>query len=61
MNFFADPLKRLTGGKFNLYAHPRLSANPISFLLANTVTPKRLLVTADSGASRAGMRQEIQR
>jgi hypothetical protein len=54
MNFFADPLKRLTGGKYNLYAHPRLSANPISFLLANMVTPKRLLVTADSGASRAG-------
>ncbi len=54
MNFFADPLKRLSGGKFNLYAHPKIAANPISFLLANTVTPKRLLVTADSGANRAG-------
>lgn len=54
MNFFADPLKRLTGGAYNLYRHPRLTANPITFLLYNTVTPKRLLVFEDSGANRAG-------
>jgi hypothetical protein len=54
LNFFADPLKRLTGGTFNLYSHPRLAANPITFLLYNTVTPRRLLVFEDSGANRAG-------
>jgi len=54
MNFFADPLKRLTGGRYNLYEHKRLIDNPITFLLYNTVTPRRLLVFEDSGANRAG-------
>ncbi|MBN1294770.1 MAG: heparinase II/III family protein [Candidatus Latescibacteria bacterium] len=54
MNFFADPLKSLTGGKYNLYKHRRLLENPITFLLYNTVAPGRLLVFEDSGANRAG-------
>ena len=54
MNLFAEPLKRLTDGRFNLYSHSGLRENPIAFLLYNTVTPKRLLVFEDSGAYRAG-------
>ena len=54
MNFFADPLKRLTGGEFDLYEHPRLAANPITFLLHNTITPGRLIPLEDSAYNRAG-------
>ena len=54
MNFFADPLKRLTCGQYDLYDHKKLRDNPIAFLLYNMVIPKRLLVFEDSGAYRAG-------
>ncbi len=54
VNFFADPLNRLTKRRFNLYDHPRIKANPVSFLLYNTVTPRRLLPMEDSKYNRAG-------
>ena len=54
VNFFADPLKRLTGDAVNLYEHPKIRANPIAFLLHFTVTPQRLIPFEDSSYSRAG-------
>jgi len=54
VNFFADPLKRLTGGELDLYAHPRVRENPVTFLLYNTVTPRRLIPFEDSSYYRAG-------
>ncbi len=54
VNFFMDPLKRLTGGKTDLYTHERIRGNPITFLLYNMVTPGRLLPIADSAYNRAG-------
>lgn len=55
VNFFADPLKRLTGGAYNMYSHPKITANPITFLLYFSVTPGRLLPFEDSAYNRAGM------
>lgn len=54
LNFFADPLKRLTRGGIDLYRHPRIASNPITFLLYNMVTPQRLIPIGDSGYNRAG-------
>ena len=54
MNFFADPLKRLSNGQFNLYDHRNLQENPITFLLYNTITPRRLIPFEDSSYNRAG-------
>ena len=54
VNHFADPLKRLTNGTYNLYNHPRLRSNPITYLLYNTITPGRLIPFGDSAYWRAG-------
>ena len=54
VNHFADPLKRLTKGTYNLYNHPRLRDNPITFLLYNSITPGRLIPFEDSAYWRAG-------
>ena len=45
--YFADALKRLTGGKFNLFENPRFRANPVSFPLACTIPPHGMVDFCD--------------
>lgn len=52
--FFADALKRLTGGTYNLFENKRLKANPVSFPLYISVAGNNALNFEDSGARRIG-------
>jgi hypothetical protein len=47
--FFADALKRLSDGKYNLFENERLKNNPITFPLYISVEGKRSLNFEDSG------------
>ena len=47
--FFADALKRLTDGKYNLFENERLKNNPVTFPLYISVEGKRSLNFEDSG------------
>ncbi len=49
---FGDALKRLTGGKFNMYKHPRLATNPVNFALYLNIPPGGTVNFEDSGGSR---------
>jgi len=46
--FFGEPLKRLTGGRYNLFDHPRLKANPVTFKLHMMLPPDRVVNFCDS-------------
>ena len=52
--FFADALKRLTNGKYNLFKNERLSANPVNFPLYIYVPGVGSLNFEDSGGGRIG-------
>lgn len=45
---FGDPLKRLTGGKYNLFDHPRLKENPVTFKLYTSLPPDKAVNFCDS-------------
>lgn len=52
---FADALRRMTGGKFNLYHHPKLMTNPVNFPLYTSIPPSTSLNFEDAGGrSRVG-------
>ncbi|MHB9029193.1 MAG: heparinase II/III domain-containing protein [Candidatus Latescibacterota bacterium] len=52
---FADPLKRLTDGKFNLFTHPRVAKNPVNFSLFLSYPPDgRTVNFADAHSNRLG-------
>ncbi len=52
---FGDALKRLTGGKFNLFAHPKIAKNPVSFPLYMSYPPEyRQVNFADASSSMIG-------
>ena len=53
-SFFADALKRLTNGKYNLYNNERLKSNPVNFPLYISVPHRRCLNFEDSGSGRIG-------
>ena len=53
-SFFADALKRLTKGKYNLFKNERLSKNPVGFPLNISVPGGTSLNFEDSGARRIG-------
>ncbi|MCF6332383.1 MAG: heparinase II/III-family protein [Draconibacterium sp.] len=49
--FFADALKRITNGKYNLFENKRLKSNPVNFPLYISLQEKRSLNFEDSGGS----------
>jgi hypothetical protein len=52
---FGDPLKRLTGGKYNLFAHPKIVNNPVNFALYLSYPPDYKEVNfADAGSYKIG-------
>ncbi len=52
---FGDALKRMTGGKFNLFTHPRLVKNPVNLPLYMSYPPEHRQVNfADAGAYSIG-------
>lgn len=51
---FAAALNRLTQGKYNLFDHPRLQANPTTFPVYMFVPPGRCINFEDSGDHAAG-------
>jgi len=57
--FFADALKRLTKGKYNLFENERLKSNPVTFPLYISVAGGTALNFEDSGARRIGSRHLI--
>ncbi len=57
--FFADALKRLTGGRYDLFKNERLAANPVTFPLYISVAGGTALNFEDSGARRIGSRYFI--
>jgi len=52
--FFADALKRLTNGKYNLFENERLRNNPVTFPIYISVAGGTALNFEDSGARRIG-------
>lgn len=46
---FADPLKRMTGGTYNLFKHPRLAENTVNFILYNSIGRNRMIDFEDTG------------
>jgi len=52
--FFADALKRLTKGKYNLFENERLKKNPVNFPLFIYVPGKGCLNFEDSGSHQIG-------
>jgi hypothetical protein len=52
--FFADALKRLTNGKYNLFENERLKNNPVTFPVFISVPGKGALNFEDSGERRIG-------
>ena len=47
---FADALRQVTDGEFNLYQHPRLSQNPVNFPLYTSVPPNGSVNFEDAGS-----------
>ncbi len=52
--FFADALKRLTDGKYNLFSHPRLKENTVNFPLYCSLPGGRTVDFEDTGAGLVG-------
>lgn len=52
--FFADALKRLTKGKYNLFENERLKNNPTTFAINISIQPGMTLNFEDSNARRIG-------
>lgn len=46
---FAEPLKRLTGGEYNLFAHPKIADNTVNCPLFSYIPPNRTVNFEDSG------------
>ena len=46
--YFADALKRLSGGKYNVFEHPRFTANTIAFPLYCYIPPKGMVDFCDA-------------
>jgi len=53
-SFFADALKRLTKGKYNLFKNKRLAANPVTFPLFISLPGNKSLNFEDSGGAMIG-------
>ena len=53
-SFFADALKRITKGKYNLFENERLRNNPVAFPLYISVAGGTAINFEDSGARRIG-------
>jgi len=51
---YAEALKRLTRQKYNLFLHPKLRANPVTFPLTMSVSPGRCVNFEDSGSKVVG-------
>ena len=51
---FADALKRLTNGKYNLYKHPKIAENPVNFPLYIHVPSRKSVNIGDAGGGRIG-------
>ncbi len=52
---FADPLKRVTDGKYNLFTHPRIAKNPVNFALFLSTPPDyRAVNFADASSYKIG-------
>lgn len=45
---FGEPLRRLTNGKYDLYTHPRMKSNPVSFKLFCYLPPDRTVNFCDA-------------
>lgn len=52
--FFADALKRITNGKFNLFNNPKLKNNPATFPAYISLEPGRSLNFEDAGGEQIG-------
>ncbi|MDP2982429.1 MAG: heparinase II/III family protein [Candidatus Latescibacter sp.] len=52
--YFADALKRLTGGQYNLFNHPRLKTNTVNFPLYCYIPPNKTVDFEDSGGGMVG-------
>lgn len=50
--FYADALKRMTGGKYNLFEHPGISEETVNFPLYCLIAPHQSLPFEDSGEHR---------
>ena len=46
---FGDALKRLTGGKYDMFKHPKLTSNTVNFPLYISVPPDRSVNFSDAG------------
>ena len=46
---FGDPLKRLTGGKYNLMKHPKMQEHAVSFYVNTLLPPDNVVNFGDSG------------
>jgi hypothetical protein len=52
--FFADALKRLTGGQYNLFNQPRFKNNTVNFPLYCFIPPNKTVDFEDSGGGMVG-------
>ncbi len=52
--YFADAFKRLTGGKHNLFEHPRLKNNTVNFPVYCLIPPRKTVDFEDSGGNVVG-------
>ena len=52
--YFAEAMKRLTGGKYNLFEHPRLKNNTVNFPVYCFLPPKKTVDFEDSGGGIIG-------
>ena len=46
---FGDPIKRLTGGKYNLMKHPKMQEHAVSFYVNTLLPPDNVVNFGDSG------------
>ncbi|MCE5249904.1 heparinase II/III family protein [bacterium] len=51
---FADALNRMSGGKYNLFKHPKLAKNTVNCPLFNLIPPNRTVNFEDSGDGPVG-------
>ncbi len=52
--YFAEALKRLSGGKYNLFQHPRLKSNTVNFPVYCMLSPRKTVDFEDSGGGVVG-------
>ena len=51
---FADALERTTGGKFNIFKHPKLAKNPVNFPFYTNIPTRGSIDFEDSGGGKVG-------